>query len=57
MATKKKSFDAVAASRRWRRTTSKLLDMMTPKAQLMFLNCRLAHGPAPVRPARELAHR
>jgi hypothetical protein len=57
MATKKKTFDAVAASRRWRRTTSKLLDAMTPEAQLLFLNRRLAHGPARVRPERELAHR
>ncbi len=60
MATKKKkSFDAVAASRRWRRTTSKLLNKMTPEEQLAFLNRRLANWPAAdaAKPARELAHR
>jgi hypothetical protein len=59
MATKKKTFDAVAASRRWRRTTSRLLNKMTPEEQIAFLNRRLetrsAAGAA--KPARELAHR
>ncbi len=41
MATKKKSFDALAASRRWRRATSKLLNKMTPEEQIAFLNRRL----------------
>jgi hypothetical protein len=44
--TKKKNFDAVAASRRWRRTTSKQLNKMTPEGQLAFLNRRLASRPA-----------
>ena len=58
--TKKKTFDAVASSRRWRRTTSKLLNKMTPEEQIAFLNRRLEQWPAaPVaaKPARELAHR
>lgn len=59
MATKKKkAFDAVAASRRWRRATSKLLNKMTPEEQIAFLNRRLENWPvAPAKPARELAHR
>ena len=59
MATKKKTFDAVEASRRWRRATSKLLNKMTPEEQIAFLNRRLAKWPtAPgAKPARELAHR
>ena len=57
MATKKKNFDAVAASRRWRRTTSKLLNTMTAEEQLAFLNRRLANWPAAATPAREPAHR
>jgi len=59
MATKKKkTFDAVAASRRWRRTTSKLLNKMTPEEQIAFLNRRLENWPATTaKPARELAHR
>lgn len=60
MATKKKKpFDAVAASRRWRRTTSKLLNKMTPEEQIAFLNRRLDNWPAAAagKPARELAHR
>jgi hypothetical protein len=55
MATKKKSFDAVAESRRWRRATSKLLNAMTPGEQIAFLNRRLANWPAA--PARALARR
>ncbi len=56
--TKKKTFDAVAESRRWRRTTSKQLNKMTPAEQLAFLNRRLVNWPAApaAKPARELAH-
>jgi hypothetical protein len=43
--TKKKTVDAVAQSRRWRIATSKLLNKMTPKEQIAFLNRRLAHLP------------
>jgi hypothetical protein len=46
MATKKKSFDALAASRRWRRATSKLLNKMTPEEQIAFLNRRLENLPS-----------
>ena len=42
----KKSFDALAASRRWRRATSKLLDKMTPEEQIAFLNRRLKSSEA-----------
>jgi len=41
---KKKTFDAIAASRRWRVATSKLLNKMTPEEQIAFLNRRLANG-------------
>jgi hypothetical protein len=44
--TKKKTFDAVAQSRRWRIATSKLLNKMTPGEQIAFLNRRLAGLPA-----------
>ena len=59
MATKKKTFDAVASSLRWRRTTSKLLNQMTPEEQVAFLNRRLATWPAApeAKPARQLAQR
>jgi hypothetical protein len=40
--TKKKAFDAVAQSRRWRMATSKLLNKMTPDERIAFLNRRLA---------------
>jgi len=54
--TKKKTFDAVAQSRRWRRATSKLLNKMTPEEQIAFLNRRLEDWPSPpAKPARELA--
>jgi hypothetical protein len=43
--TKKKNFDAVAQSRRWRRATSKLLNKMPPEEQLVFLNRRLVARP------------
>jgi len=57
--TKKKTFDAVAQSRRWRRATSKLLNPMTPEEQLAFLNRRLANWPATpaAKLVRESAHR
>jgi hypothetical protein len=44
--TKKKLFDAVKESRRWRRETSKLLDKMSPAEQIEFLNRRLVNWPA-----------
>ena len=59
MATKKKTFDVIAASRNWRRATSKLLNEMTPKEQVAFLNRRLASWPgasAP-KPSHTLAKR
>jgi hypothetical protein len=56
--TKKKTFDAVAQSRRWRRATSKLLNKMAPEEQIAFLNRRLENWPAaPAKPTREAAHR
>ncbi len=59
MATKKKTFDAVASSRRWRQATSKLLNKMTPEEQLAFLNRRLANWPGATatKPSRALTHR
>lgn len=58
MATKKKKpFDAVAASRRWRRATSRRLNKMTPEEQIAFLNRRLENWSAAAKPTRELAHR
>lgn len=59
MATKKKDFDAVAASRRWRRETSRLVRDMTSEERIAFFNRRLANWPgasAP-KPTRTLAHR
>ncbi|MBI5768445.1 MAG: hypothetical protein HZA93_11665 [Verrucomicrobia bacterium] len=59
MATKKKPFDAVVESRRWRRTTSRLLNKMTAEEQIAFLNRRLKDWPvtSASKLARELAHR
>lgn len=59
MATKKKTFDAVVESRRWRRTTSRLLNKMTADEQIAFLNRSLKDWPAAssAKPGRELAHR
>ncbi len=56
---KKKIFDAVAESRRWRRSTSKRLNKMTPEDQVAFLNRRLANWPAApaAKSGRALAHR
>jgi hypothetical protein len=39
MATKKKSFDAVAESRRWRIETGKRLAAMTPEQRREHLRC------------------
>jgi hypothetical protein len=57
--TKKKTFDAVASSRRWRLATSKLLNRMTPDEQIAFLNRRLTGKPdtAPAKTKRAPAHR
>ncbi|HWZ95516.1 MAG TPA: hypothetical protein VNW30_10005 [Opitutaceae bacterium] len=41
--TKKKTFDAVAQSRRWRIATSKRLNKMKAEEQIAFLNRRLAN--------------
>lgn len=50
MATKKKTFDAVAASRRWRRKTSRLVRDMTSEERIAFFNRRLtAARPASAR--------
>jgi hypothetical protein len=52
-------FHAVAASRRWRRQTSALLNKMTSAQQIEFLN-RGTEGRTPAsgaKPARSLAHR
>jgi hypothetical protein len=58
MATKKKTFDAVAASRRWRRKTSRLLRDMSSEERIAFLNRRLEDRPAAAsKSTRELAHR
>ena len=59
MATKKKTFDAVASSRRWRQATSKLLNKMSPEEQVTFLNRRLANWPSKAKPksSRTQAHR
>jgi hypothetical protein len=57
MATKKKTFDAVAASRRWRRKTSRAVRGMTSAERIAFFNRGLATEPAETKPARELAHR
>jgi hypothetical protein len=38
METKKKVFDAVAESRKWRETTSRRLDAMTPEQRLAYLH-------------------
>jgi hypothetical protein len=59
MATKKKIFDAVAASRRWRRKTSRLLREMTSAERIAFLNRRLENWPAApaAKSPRELARR
>jgi hypothetical protein len=42
----KKTFDAVAQSRRWRRKTSRLVRAMTPEERIAFFNRRLSDGPA-----------
>jgi hypothetical protein len=59
MATKKKTFDALAASRRWRRKTSRLVREMSSDERLAFFNRRLEtrRTDSAAKPARELAHR
>jgi hypothetical protein len=59
MATKKKPFDAVESSRRWRRKTNRLVRDMKSEERIAFFNRRLANWPAApmAKPARELAHR
>jgi hypothetical protein len=46
MTTKKKTFDAIAASRRWRRETGRVVRDMTPEERMAFFNRRLANWPA-----------
>ena len=59
MATKKKSFDAVAESRRWRRDTSRLVRNMTETERMAFFNRRLAGlpGASTTKPSRALLKR
>jgi len=38
MESKKKVFDAVAESRKWRETTSRRLEAMTPEQRLAYLH-------------------
>ena len=59
MATKKKRFDAIAASRRWRRATSRRLNKMTFAEQEEYLN-RVTEAFFSAKTSlspRELAHR
>lgn len=46
-ALKKKSFDAVAESRKWRMATGRKLSRMTPAERIAFLNQRLGILRAP----------
>lgn len=59
MATKQKPFDAMEASRRWRRKTSRLVRAMTSEERIAFFNRRLANWPTEpaAKPARVKAHR
>jgi hypothetical protein len=59
MATKKESFDAVAASRRWRRAVSRQVRGMTSAERIAFFNRRLTNGTAvpAAKPSREPARR
>ncbi|MGD1032529.1 MAG: hypothetical protein ABSA05_15475 [Opitutaceae bacterium] len=59
MAKKKKRFDAVAASRKWRRATSRKVRGMNSEERIAFFNRSLEAWPAApaAKPARELAHR
>lgn len=45
MATKKKAFDAIAESRKWRRQTSRLLLAMTSAERIAFLDRCLKRWP------------
>lgn len=57
--TKKKAFDAVESSRRWRRKTSRQVRAMTSAERIAFLNRRLENWPpAPAaKSTSALAHR
>ena len=59
MATKTKTFDAVAASRRWRIAAGKRLATMTPEERREHLRrtTELFFAGKPLRAARELAPR
>ena len=59
MATKTKSFDAVAASRRWRIAAGKRLAAMTPVQRREHLRrtTEAFFAPEPARTGRELAQR
>ena len=59
MATKKKTFDALASSRRWRRKTSRLVREMTPDERMAFFNRALANRSAAgaAKPVREVVDR
>lgn len=45
MTSKKKKFDAVAESRKWRKETGALLATMTRAERIAFLNRRIADFP------------
>jgi hypothetical protein len=47
---RKKSFDAVAESRKWREQTSTLLAPMNPREKIAFLNRRLRRFKSAARP-------
>lgn len=59
MATKNKTFDALAASRRWRRKTSRLVREMTPDERMAFFNRapELGRPASAAGTARELVRR
>ena len=59
MATKKKGFDALAASRRWRRATSRRLNKMTFAEQQEYLKqgTEAFFAEKPSRRSPTLAHR
>jgi hypothetical protein len=59
MATKKKNFDAIGASRQWRRTTSRKVRGMSSEERIAFFNRSLESLPTlpAVKPVRESMHR
>jgi len=59
MASKKKSFDAIAASRGWRRATSREVRGLTSEERIAFFNRSLETKPAAsaTSAARKLASR